>query len=158
MPAITGRIMLSLLLRRPYNCNKPITSKIFASQYKSLAYYTTLSLPRKLSAVPEPTASSSSRTIASHDSTRAEEIKDAKLIFNQAWKNIENHYGKENIHLPREFIFLMGAPGSGKGTHTNSILRARGITNSPITVSQLLQTPECKELINQGQMISDRYH
>lgn len=46
---------------------------------------------------------------------------------------------------------------SGKGTHTPSILRARGITNPPISVSQLLQTPECKELINQGQMISDRY-
>jgi hypothetical protein len=42
---------------------------------------------------------------------RAVEIKDAKLIFNQAWKNIEDHYGRENIHLPREFIFLMGAPG-----------------------------------------------
>lgn len=39
------------------------------------------------------------------------EIKDAKLIFNQAWKNIEDHYGRENIRLPREFIFLMGAPG-----------------------------------------------
>lgn len=36
-------------------------------------------------------------------------------------------------------------------------MRARGITNPPISVSQLLQTPECKELINQGQMISDRY-
>ncbi|CAO3601146.1 unnamed protein product [Absidia cylindrospora] len=88
---------------------------------------------------------------------RAAEIKDAKLIFNQAWKNIEDHYGRENLHLPREFIFLMGAPGSGKGTHTPSILRARGITNPPISVSQLLQTPECKTLINQGQMISDRY-
>lgn len=46
---------------------------------------------------------------------------------------------------------------SGKGTHTPSILRARGITNPPISVSQLLQAPECKELINRGQMISDRY-
>jgi adenylate kinase len=52
-----------------------------------------------------------------HESTllkriyRAVEIKDAKLIFNQAWKNIVDHYGVENIHLPREFIFLMGAPG-----------------------------------------------
>lgn len=45
---------------------------------------------------------------------------------------------------------------SGKGTHTPSILRARGITNPPISVSNLLDTPECKELINRGQMISDR--
>ncbi|GAB5592722.1 hypothetical protein Unana1_07622 [Umbelopsis nana] len=89
-------------------------------------------------------------------SNHGKEIKDTKLIFNQAWKNIEDHYGRENLHLPREFIFLMGAPGSGKGTHTPSILRARGITNPPISVSNLLDTPECKELINRGQMISDR--
>ncbi|SAM05053.1 hypothetical protein [Absidia glauca] len=110
-------------------------------------------------APPESSVSTRSRSpsaLSSHHE-RATEIKDAKLVFNQAWKNIEDHYGRENIHLPREFIFLMGAPGSGKGTHTPSILRARGITNPPISVSQLLLTPECKELINQGQMISDRY-
>ncbi|CAO3684535.1 unnamed protein product [Umbelopsis vinacea] len=97
---------------------------------------------------------------ASHEdhanNSHGKEIKDTKLIFNQAWKNIEDHYGRENLHLPREFIFLMGAPGSGKGTHTPSILRARGITNPPISISNLLDTPECKDLINRGQMISDR--
>ncbi|KAL0087810.1 hypothetical protein J3Q64DRAFT_1676449 [Phycomyces blakesleeanus] len=122
--------------------------------------YTTKSTPRFIS-VQSSRAAVSSQGASSHDSStqdsRASEIKDAKLIFNQAWKHIEDHYGRENIHLPREFIFLMGAPGSGKGTHTPSLLRARGITNSPISISQLLQTPECKELINQGQMISDRY-
>ncbi|KAI9009961.1 hypothetical protein CLU79DRAFT_891473 [Phycomyces nitens] len=122
--------------------------------------YTTTSTPQFISAQSSRSAISSQGT-SNHDSTsqdtRASEIKDAKLIFNQAWKHIEDHYGRENIHLPREFIFLMGAPGSGKGTHTPSLLRARGITNAPISVSQLLQTPECKELINQGQMISDRY-
>lgn len=46
---------------------------------------------------------------------------------------------------------------SGKGTHTPSILRTRGITNPPISVSQLLEAPECKELMNRGQMIPDRY-
>ncbi|KAG2176042.1 hypothetical protein INT44_000521 [Umbelopsis vinacea] len=95
-------------------------------------------------------------TYPSHSTNHGKEIKDTKLIFNQAWKNIEDHYGRENLHLPRELIFLMGAPGSGKGTHTPSILRARGITNPPISVSNLLDTPECKELINRGQMISDR--
>lgn len=72
---------------------------------------------------------------------RASEIKDAKLIFNQAWKNIEDHYGRENIHLPREFIFLMGAPGSGKGTHTPSFYV---LVASPI---HLFQCPNyCKHL------------
>ncbi|RCI05142.1 hypothetical protein CU098_009301 [Rhizopus stolonifer] len=120
--------------------------------------YTTISVPRRLPILAERTNNTPSRS-PNHEAAdkRATEIKDAKLIFNQAWRNIEDHYGRENIHLPREFIFLMGAPGSGKGTHTPSILRARGITNPPISVSQLLQTPECKVLINQGQMISDRY-
>lgn len=61
------------------------------------------------------------------------------------------HWNKKDAMVTETWI------RSGKGTHTPSILRARGITNPPISVSQLLQTPECKELINQGQMISDRY-
>ncbi|RUP15993.1 hypothetical protein BC936DRAFT_139558, partial [Jimgerdemannia flammicorona] len=88
--------------------------------------------------------------------SRAKEIKDAKLIFNQAWKNIEDRYGRSNLYFPKEIIFLMGAPGSGKGTHTPSILHSRGITNPPICMSNLLQTPECRDLIDKGQMVSDR--
>ncbi|KAG2204250.1 hypothetical protein INT46_009513 [Mucor plumbeus] len=151
---MAARRVLPILFQR----NSYLLVKSTPILSRRMALYTTSSLKR-FAAVPEPTTTNSSRSVNqdSHDSTRAVEIKDAKLIFNQAWKNIEDHYGRENIHLPREFIFLMGAPGSGKGTHTPSILRARGITNPPISVSQLLQAPECKELINQGQMISDRY-
>ncbi|CAG8464292.1 6280_t:CDS:10 [Funneliformis mosseae] len=86
---------------------------------------------------------------------RVNEIKNAKLIFNQSWKNVEDAYGRENLFLPREIIWLMGAPGSGKGTHTNSLLKTRGITNPAISMSKLLTSPECQELINKGQMISD---
>ncbi|KAF9980200.1 hypothetical protein BGZ65_005414 [Modicella reniformis] len=89
-----------------------------------------------------------------HES-RVSEIKDAKLIFNQAFKNVQDVCGRENMRFPKEIIWLMGAPGSGKGTHTPAILRARGITNPPISMSSLLSTPECKELINKGLMISD---
>ncbi|CAO3649269.1 unnamed protein product [Cunninghamella blakesleeana] len=81
----------------------------------------------------------------------------SRAIFNQAWQNIVNHYGIENIKLPRELLFLMGAPGSGKGTHTPSILRMTGIKNQPIGISQLLQSPECKKLMDQGLMVSDAY-
>lgn len=35
----------------------------------------------------------------------------SRTIFNQAWKNIVDYYGIENIKLPRELLFLMGAPG-----------------------------------------------
>lgn len=75
-------------------------------------YYTTTSVPRRLPVLAERTNSNSSRSPGQESADkRATEIKDAKLIFNQAWKNIEDHYGRENIQLPREFIFLMGAPG-----------------------------------------------
>src|SRR5690349_11389716 len=81
---------------------------------------------------------------------RISEIRDAKLIFNQAFKNVQDIHGRENMKFPKEIIWLMGAPGSGKGTHTPAILRARGITNPSISMSSLLATPECKELINKG--------
>lgn len=86
---------------------------------------------------------------------RISEIKDAKLIFNQAFKNVQDIHGRDNMRFPKEIIWLMGAPGSGKGTHTPAILRARGITNPSISMSSLLSTPECKDLINKGLMISD---
>ncbi|GET01138.1 nucleoside monophosphate kinase [Rhizophagus clarus] len=86
---------------------------------------------------------------------RINEIKNAKLIFNQSWKNIEDAYGRNKLCLPREIIWLMGAPASGKGTHTKSLLKARGIDNPAISMSKLLTSPECQELINKGQMISD---
>ncbi|KAF9435697.1 hypothetical protein BGZ76_005717 [Entomortierella beljakovae] len=95
--------------------------------------------------------------VASKDNLekRISEIKDAKLIFNQAFKNVQDNVGRENMKFPKEIIWLMGAPGSGKGTHTPAILHSRGITNPPISMSSLLSTPECKELINKGLMISD---
>lgn len=46
---------------------------------------------------------------------------------------------------------------SGKGTHTPSILRMTGIKNQPIGISQLLQSPECKKLMDQGLMVPDAY-
>ncbi|ORZ13597.1 hypothetical protein BCR42DRAFT_377891 [Absidia repens] len=81
----------------------------------------------------------------------------AKLIFQQVWKKIEQYYGIQNIRLPRELFFLMGAPGAGKGTHTPSILHSRGIKNLPIGVSDLLQSPECRKLKDQGLLISDAH-
>ncbi|KAF9984784.1 hypothetical protein BGZ75_003679 [Mortierella antarctica] len=96
-----------------------------------------------------------SATQSEKQETRISEIKDAKLIFNQAFKNVQDIHGRENMRFPKEIIWLMGAPGSGKGTHTPAILRARGITNPSISMSSLLATPECKDLINKGLMISD---
>lgn len=84
------------------------------------------------------------------------EIKDAQLIFNHVWKQLETDYGRENLRFPKELILLGGAPGAGKGTNTDFIRKLRGITAEPIVVSALLDSPESKALKSQGGMVGDR--
>ncbi len=84
------------------------------------------------------------------------EIKDAQLIFNSAWEDIETECGRENLRFPKEIILLGGAPGAGKGTNTAFIARSRGLTCPPIVMSALLDSPEAKRLKDAGNMVGDR--
>jgi len=84
------------------------------------------------------------------------EIKDAQLIFNSVWKELEQEYGRENLHFPKEIILLGGAPGSGKGTNTDFIRELRDITAAPIVVSALLDSPAAREIKSRGGMVGDR--
>jgi adenylate kinase len=84
------------------------------------------------------------------------EIKDAQLIFNHVWKQLESDYGRERLRFPKELILLGGAPGAGKGTNTDFIRELRGITAQPIVVSQLLDSPEARKIKAQGGMVGDR--
>lgn len=84
------------------------------------------------------------------------EIKDAQLIFNRVWEDLESEFGRENLRFAKELILLGGAPGSGKGTHTKFILASRGLTCDSIVVSSLLTSPEAKRIKDQGSMVGDR--
>lgn len=84
------------------------------------------------------------------------EIKDAQLIFNHVWKELEADYGRENLRFPKELILLGGAPGAGKGTNTDFIRELRGITADAIVVSALLDTPEAQKVKSLGGMVGDR--
>ncbi|HRE80963.1 MAG TPA: nucleoside monophosphate kinase [Opitutaceae bacterium] len=84
------------------------------------------------------------------------EIKDAQLIFDSAWNELEAEVGRHNLRFPKEFILLGGAPGSGKGTNTQFILNARGLTCEPIVISALLDSPEAKRIKDAGAMVGDR--
>ena len=66
------------------------------------------------------------------------EIKDAKLIFESVWQDLEADVGRENLRFPKEIILLGGAPGAGKGTNTAFITKSRGLTCPPIVISALL--------------------
>ena len=84
------------------------------------------------------------------------EIKDAQLIFNSVWRELEVEVGREHMRFPKEIILLGGAPGSGKGTNTNFIAKVRGLTCRPIVMSSLLNSPEAKALKDAGSMVGDR--
>lgn len=84
------------------------------------------------------------------------EIKDAQLIFDAVWRDLEEDYRRENLRFPKEIILLGGAPGAGKGTNTAFIARTRGLTCPPVVVSALLDSPEAKALKNAGNMVGDR--
>jgi adenylate kinase len=83
------------------------------------------------------------------------EIKDAQLIFNRVWKELEDSFGVENLRFPKELILLGGAPGSGKGTNTDFIRKVRGIKAEPIVISQLLDSPEARKIKAGGGMVGD---
>lgn len=84
------------------------------------------------------------------------EIKDAQLIFSAIWSDLQETHGRDNLRFPREFIWLGGAPGAGKGTNTPFIAQTRGITAPPIVVSGLLTSPQAVVIKNAGKMVGDR--
>ena len=84
------------------------------------------------------------------------EIKDAHLIFDSAWRDIEGLVGKEKLRFPKEIILLGGAPGSGKGTNTGFITKTRGLTCEAVVMSALLDSSEARSLKDAGNMVGDR--
>ncbi len=101
-------------------------------------------------------SSSSVETITKSVPVQSGDIKDARLIFDAVWEQLEEDFGHENLRFPKEIILLGGAPGSGKGTNTRFIMDARGFTCPPIVVSSLLNTPEAKALKDDGKLVGDR--
>src|SRR4029079_17832284 len=81
---------------------------------------------------------------------------DVRVIFKPIWDALEESVGKENLRFPKEIILLGGAPGAGKGTQTQFIMQARGLTCPPIVMSELLTTPEMEKLKAQGGMVGDK--
>src|SRR5262245_52403437 len=84
------------------------------------------------------------------------EIKDAQLIFESIWQELQMEFGRANLRFPKEIILLGGAPGAGKGTNSAFIAKTRGLTCEPIVISTLLDSPEARALKDLGNMVGDR--
>ena len=84
------------------------------------------------------------------------EVKDAQLIFQTVWHELEQEMGVENLKFPAEIFWLNGAPGAGKGTQTAFIMEFRDLTEKPIIVSELLKSPEARKKIDAGLLAGDR--
>ncbi|MCZ6675287.1 MAG: nucleoside monophosphate kinase [Verrucomicrobia bacterium] len=94
-------------------------------------------------------------TISNPSKTQDLEIKDAQLIFNSVWNQLEAELEPENLRFPKELIWLNGAPGSGKGTQTQFIMEFRDVTEGPVVVSDLLTSPQAQEMKDAGIMVGD---
>lgn len=109
---------------------------------------------------PRPVSTTQASAAASGDPKskpmRDLEIKDAQIIFNAVWADLESEFGRENLTFPREILWLNGAPGSGKGTHTRTAMEYRDFTMGPIVVSELLKSPEARKRIDAGMLVGDR--
>lgn len=84
------------------------------------------------------------------------EVKDGQIIFNSVWNKLEHELGEENLRFPKEIFWLNGAPGAGKGTNTDFIMRYRDLTAPPLVVSSELQSKEARARIDAGQLVGDR--
>jgi len=100
----------------------------------------------------------SEETVAKKGKKKVEdlEVKDAQLIFQTVWHELEEEVGVENLHFPAETFWLNGSPGAGKGTQTAFIMEFRDLTEKPIIVSELLQSPEAKKKMDAGLLAGDR--
>jgi adenylate kinase len=77
-------------------------------------------------------------------------------LFENAWEGLSRVHGPTLAQrMPKRMIWLNGAPGAGKGTHTQLILDLFKVQPQPIVISDLLHTPEARAIIDSGKLVGD---
>lgn len=79
----------------------------------------------------------------------------AQLIFDQVWKQLQTRSGQACLTFPSQVVWLGGAPGAGKGTHTRTVMERLKITAEPIVMSALLTSPEMQAIKAAGKLVGD---
>ena len=79
-----------------------------------------------------------------------------EIIFKGCWEKLCKIFsGEQNIILPKEMLFLAGAPGAGKGVNSPAILEKRGLPTSTVVVSDLLNSPAAQKIKDSGGLCGD---
>lgn len=61
----------------------------------------------------------------------------------------------QKLQLPKEIVWLNGAPGSGKGVNTPFILESRGLSRA-VSMSSLFQNnEEIRSHMDRGELVPD---
>ena len=81
---------------------------------------------------------------------------EAIALFNSVWSSLEATAGRAALVFPKCIFWLNGAPGAGKGTNTALIMERRGFSSGPVVVSDLLQTPEVRKIMDAGLLVGDK--
>ncbi|MDR2436220.1 MAG: nucleoside monophosphate kinase [Puniceicoccales bacterium] len=89
------------------------------------------------------------------NSMKDEDKERAQEIFDGVLKTLPRKGKARKVKFPSKMVWLSGAPGSGKGTNVSSIMRALEISNKPIEVSALLNSPEDQEIKASGNLVDD---
>lgn len=97
-----------------------------------------------------------SKLTSDHNKVQDLEVKDAQIIFSSVWSNLVEEFGERALRFPKEIFWLNGAPGAGKGTNTNFIMKFRDLTAPPLVVSSLLKSPEAEKMKDAGLLVGDR--
>lgn len=61
----------------------------------------------------------------------------------------------QKLQVPKEIVWLNGAPGSGKGVNTPYILESRGLTRAVSMSSLFQETPEIRQYMDRGELVPD---
>ena len=61
----------------------------------------------------------------------------------------------QRYQVPKEIVWLNGAPGSGKGANTPFILDSRGLTRAVTMSSMLERHADIRELMDRGELVPD---
>lgn len=78
---------------------------------------------------------------------------EAVKLFNAVWTSLEANVGRASLTFPKCVFWLNGAPGAGKGTNAAFIMEKKGFGAGPVVVSDLLQTPEVRKIMDAGLLV-----